>query len=70
MLYEDADQEQMAGFDSHAEVEVHRELVSLRVEYCVPVHLLAYAMHCLPALHTLQLGHPMKRWVITVHTSD
>ncbi len=44
----------------------HRELTHLSLEYRVPVQLVAYAMHQLPQLRTLELGHPMKR-LGTVH---
>jgi hypothetical protein len=55
----------MVGFEA-VPAAAHRELTHLSLEYRVPVRLVAYAMHQLPQLRTLELGHPMKR-LGTVH---
>jgi hypothetical protein len=60
VLYGDADGEKMVGFEA-VPAAAHRELTHLSLEYRVPVRLVAYAMHQLPQLRTLELGHPMKR---------
>ena len=80
VLYEEADDGQVAEFNvlpgssAHGELislrGAHSVLFSLRVEYRVPLHLLAFAMHHLPALQTLELGHPMKRCsCVSAHAS-
>jgi hypothetical protein len=69
VLYEEADDEQVVGFGSSPPGE-QRELSTLIVDYRVSLPLLAYAMHHLPALVILELGHPMKRYLTVLRCNS